>query len=208
MDGDWEIATEDYFEDWAKYAILTGPEFQQNIPSNGIIPGTGDDGQGQLSESWREIAHSSNNSIEPQSSPGFQNQTCTKLGDSSQPFQPALQLYLEGHPLDSSKALSNTSSDTGSTIRTPSSSDGETIHAVTGSQHNDQKATSALSSRKRRLDAMKPLTLVFPIREDQPPIKRTRKSYPPSRRKEVAMIRQMGACARCRFQKVAVSRRR
>ena len=208
--GGWVTVAKDFFADegWSEYANHIGPGFQQNMPYNGSMPVISDDSQGQLTESWgREAVQTFNNREESQSSPDFHNQTCTKLDDSSQPFQSALQPDLEGDRLNSSKAPSHTSSDTGSPIRTPTSSEDEVIQAVPVSQHTHQKAPSAPSSRKRRPYEIKGMTWTFPIREGQPPHVRIRKSYTPGRRKQVALIRQMGACPRCRFRKVAVSRR-
>ena len=202
LDGQWVVANEDFFSDWSDFAGSSGCGLQQNVPASSALSGTSDD-DFQLSEDWQDSTPSSSTSKRLRSS-RVPDQAFVSSINSVEPSQSALHAEMDEYHLDSSKTPSNTSSDTGSPVITPTTSTDDQVPAVSTS-NKYKKAASAASSRKRTLDEMKGMTITFPIKDNQPPASRTKKVYSPLRRKEVALARQMGACVRCRFRKVSVS---
>jgi hypothetical protein len=202
LDGQWVIGAEDPFSEWLQFASSSRCGLQQNVPDSSALPGTDDD-EFRFSEDWQDSTSSSSLPKRLCSSQ-VPDQTFVSSINSPEPSQSALHPEMDEYHLDSSKAPSNTSSDTGSPVITPTTSIDDQVPAVSAS-NKYEKAASATSSRKRTLDEMKGMTTTFPIRDNQPPASRTKKVYSPRRRKEVALARQRGVCVRCRFRKVSVS---
>lgn len=203
----WEEGSQDRFEDgWDEWAQFLNLEAQQAIAVRGMLPEKGAHGFEQPSQGVGELT--SRSSLAERQAPfNPPNQLLIPSDNSFQSIQPAHGSSTEEYRLDSSNAISNTSSCTGSPVITPGSED-DNVPAVSMPKNTKPKAVAASSNRKRGHDEMKGMTLTFPIRENQPPVGRTKKSYSPRRRKEVALARQMGACPRCKFRKVSVSHKR
>jgi hypothetical protein len=199
--GQWIIAAEDQFSEWSDFANSTGNGIQQNVPAGTPLPGIRDN-EFQLPGYWSELEALSN-SAEDLLSSQFLEHAFISPDNSSEPSQSALLPEMDGTRLDSSKFSSNTSSDNGSPIVTPTTSTDDRVPATPSS--NAKKKTNAASRRKRTLDEMRGMTRTFPIWENQPPVRRTKTVYTPLRKEEVAVARQMGACVRCKSRKVSVS---
>ena len=203
IDGQWIIAAEDQFSEWSDFANSTGNGIQQNVPGGTSLPGMRDN-EFQFPGHWSELAAPSNMPEDLLSSQ-FLEHAFISPDNSSEPSQSALQPEMDGTHLDSSKSSSNTSSDDGSPIVTPTTSTDDRVPATPSS--NAEKKAHAASRRKRTFDKMRGMTMTFPIRENQPPVRRTKTVYTPLRKEEVAIARQMGACVRCKSRKVSVSHR-
>jgi hypothetical protein len=86
---------------------------------------------------------------------------------------------------------------------TPTSSSVTTMVCV----NNTRSSKLDVSAPLKRLDKKRKLsdhTGCFPIRENPAENKRTRRAFDPVRRKKIAMLREVGACSRCKARRVEV----